>query len=150
MSCASSLSLAGSLATVSVLPSHHVVIHKVAHHVYTTSNRCWLANWRYHCWAYRRHGPSPSKHVLCHGKSISPRSVTILVTKRCPSQIATLPPQYGLYSAFVGTITYCVRHSMKCILTYPNLPPVVRHVQGYFYWPGRSHVSYGLSNNHIR
>ena len=31
MSCASSLSLAGSLATVSVLPSHHVVIHKVAH-----------------------------------------------------------------------------------------------------------------------
>ena len=57
------------------------MILKVAHHVYTTSNRCWLANWRYHCWSYRRHGPSPPKHVLCHGKSIPPQSVTILVTK---------------------------------------------------------------------
>jgi sodium-independent sulfate anion transporter 11 len=24
-------------------------------------------------------------------------------------QIATLPPEYGLYSAFVGTMIYCVR-----------------------------------------
>jgi Sulfate permease family len=81
MSCVSSLSLAGSLVIVSMLPSHHSVILKIAHHVYTTPDRCWLANWRCHCWSYRRHGPGPPKHVLCHGKLVSPQSATILVTK---------------------------------------------------------------------
>jgi sodium-independent sulfate anion transporter 11 len=34
--------------------------------------------------------------------------------------IATLPPEYGLYSAFVGTMTYCVRPRFEM---YPRFIP---------------------------
>jgi len=38
-------------------------------------------------------------------------------------QIATLPPEYGLYSAFVGTMTYCVRPLQILIVVFYVLNP---------------------------
>jgi MFS superfamily sulfate permease-like transporter len=48
----------------------------------------------------------------------TPTSIWFLAAEpSTPHQIATLPPQYGLYSAFVGTMTYCVRLGLQ---TYPR------------------------------
>jgi hypothetical protein len=127
------------------------MILKTAHHVYATEDRCWLANWRYHCWSYRRHGPGPPKHVLCHGKLVSPQSATILVTK-------TPIPDCNFAASIWPLLCFRWNHdilcassrSVKCVpISYLTLPPVVCHGQGYFHRPGRSHVSYGLSDNHI-
>ena len=65
------------------------------------------------------------------------------------AQIATLSPEYGLYSSFVGVLIYCVSFLLYLAPAIQDTDPSsdIRDLQGCIYRTGGRHVSHRRSNH---
>ena len=99
-----------------------------------------MAYWWLDSWVDGGHSCRTAVNVVC--PSTWHIFARIIACSLPPRQIATLPPQYGLYSSFVGVLIYCVRFLLFSPTICLLLRIVLRHLERCLYRAGCRDVSH--------